>query len=230
MSNQFDVVVIGAGPGGYIAAIRAAQLGFKTACIDAGRNKAGDAPALGGTCLNVGCIPSKALLQSSENYHQAQSEFAEHGIDVSVNGFDATKMIDRKDGIVTKLTGGIGFLFKKNKVESIHGLGSLKGQNGDVWQIEVDNQGEKSVVEAKHVIIATGSVPRPLPGADVDNQTILDNEGALNLTKVPAKLGLIGSGVIGLEMGSVWNRLGADVTVLEAMPTFLANTDQQIAK
>ena len=124
MSNQFDVVVIGAGPGGYIAAIRAAQLGFKTACIDAGRNKAGDAPALGGTCLNVGCIPSKALLQSSENYHQAQSEFAEHGIDVSVNGFDATKMIDRKDGIVTKLTGGIGFLFKKNKVESIHGLGS----------------------------------------------------------------------------------------------------------
>ena len=230
MSNQFDVVVIGAGPGGYIAAIRAAQLGFKTACIDAGRNKAGDAPALGGTCLNVGCIPSKALLQSSENYHQAHAEFAEHGIDVTVNNFDATKMIERKDGIVTKLTGGIGFLFKKNKVESIHGLGALKGQNGDLWQVEVDNQGEKSVVEAKHVIIATGSVPRPLPGADVDNQAILDNEGALNLTKVPAKLGLIGSGVIGLEMGSVWNRLGADVTVLEAMPTFLANTDQQIAR
>ncbi|UOO92719.1 dihydrolipoyl dehydrogenase [Vitreoscilla stercoraria] len=230
MSTQYDVVVIGAGPGGYIAAIRAAQLGFKTACIDAGRNKAGDAPALGGTCLNVGCIPSKALLQSSENFHQASEEFAAHGIDVTVNSFNAETMIARKDEIVTKLTGGIGFLFKKNKVESIHGLGSLKAQNGDLWQVEVDNQGEKSVVEAKHVIIATGSTPRPLPIAPVDNKIILDNEGALNVNAVPAKLGLIGSGVIGLEMGSVWNRLGSEVTVLEAMPTFMANADQQIAK
>ena len=131
--SQYDVVVIGAGPGGYIAAIRAAQLGFKTACIDAGKNKAGDAPALGGTCLNVGCIPSKALLQSSENFHAASHDFAEHGIEVKVKGFDATKMIARKDEIVSKLTGGIGFLFKKNKVDSIHGKGSLKHCSNDIF-------------------------------------------------------------------------------------------------
>lgn len=228
--SQYDVVVIGAGPGGYVAAIRAAQLGFKTACIDAGVNKAGDASALGGTCLNVGCIPSKALLQSSEHFHAAQHDFAEHGISVGDVKFDAAKMIERKDGIVTKLTGGIAFLFKKNKVESIFGKGSLKTRNGDVWQIEVDNKGEKSLVEAKHVIVATGSVPRPLPLVEVDNVTVLDNEGALNLTEVPAKLGVIGSGVIGLEMGSVWKRVGSDVTILEAMPTFMAAADQQIAK
>ena len=228
--SQFDVVVIGAGPGGYVAAIRAAQLGFKTACIDAGVNKAGDAPALGGTCLNVGCIPSKALLQSSEHFHAAQHDFAEHGITVGDVQFDAAKMIERKDGIVTKLTGGIAFLFKKNKVESLHGKGSFKGKNGDLYQIEVDNQGEKSLVEAKHVIVATGSVPRPLPLIAIDNVDVLDNEGALNLTEVPKKLGVIGSGVIGLEMGSVWKRVGAEVTILEAMPTFLAAADQQIAK
>lgn len=228
--SQFDVVVIGAGPGGYVAAIRAAQLGFKTACIDAGVNKAGDAPALGGTCLNVGCIPSKALLQSSEHFHAAQHDFAEHGITVGDVQFDAAKMIERKDGIVTKLTGGIAFLFKKNKVESLHGKGSFKGKNGDLYQIEVDNQGEKSLVEAKHVIVATGSVPRPLPLIAIDNVNVLDNEGALNLTEVPKKLGVIGSGVIGLEMGSVWKRVGAEVTILEAMPTFLAAADQQIAK
>lgn len=228
--SQFDVVVIGAGPGGYIAAIRAAQLGFKTACIDAGVNKAGDAPALGGTCLNVGCIPSKALLQSSEHFHAAQHDFAEHGITVGSVKFNAAKMIERKDAIVTKLTGGIKFLFQKNKVESLFGKGSLKGRNGDLWQVEVDDKGNKSVVEAKHVIIATGSVPRPLPLIDIDNVNVLDNEGALNLTAVPKKLGVIGSGVIGLEMGSVWNRLGSKVTILEALPTFLAAADQQIAK
>lgn len=228
--SQFDVVVIGAGPGGYIAAIRAAQLGFKTACIDAGVNKAGDAPALGGTCLNVGCIPSKALLQSSEHFHAAQHDFAEHGITVGDVKFDAAKMIERKDGIVTKLTGGIKFLFQKNKVESLFGKGSLKGRNGDAWQVEVDNKGEKSVIEAKYVIIATGSVPRPLPLIEIDNINVLDNEGALNLTEVPKKLGVIGSGVIGLEMGSVWKRVGSEVTILEAMPTFLAAADQQIAK
>ena len=213
-----------------MAAIRAAQLGFKTACIDAGVNKAGDAPALGGTCLNVGCIPSKALLQSSEHFHAAQHDFAEHGITVGDVQFDAAKMIERKDGIVTKLTGGIAFLFKKNKVESLHGKGSFQGKNGDLYQIEVDNQGEKSLVEAKHVIVATGSVPRPLPLIAIDNVNVLDNEGALNLTEVPKKLGVIGSGVIGLEMGSVWKRVGAEVTILEAMPTFLAAADQQIAK
>lgn len=228
--SQFDVVVIGAGPGGYIAAIRAAQLGFKTACIDAGVNKAGDAPALGGTCLNVGCIPSKALLQSSEHFHAAQHDFAEHGITVGNVKFNAAKMIERKDAIVTKLTGGIKFLFQKNKVESLFGKGSLKGRNGDLWQVEVDTKGEKTVVEAKNVIIATGSVPRPLPLIDIDNINVLDNEGALNLTAVPKKLGVIGSGVIGLEMGSVWKRVGSEVTILEAMPTFLAAADQQIAK
>ena len=144
--------------------------------------------------------------------------------------FDAAKMVERKDGIVNKLTGGVAFLFKKNKVESLHGKGSFVGKNGDLYQIEVDNKGEKSVVEAKHVIVATGSVPRPLPQIAIDNVNVLDNEGALNLTAVPAKLGIIGSGVIGLEMGSVWNRVGSDVTILEAMPTFLAAADQQIAK
>ena len=228
--SQFDVVVIGAGPGGYVAAIRAAQLGFKTACIDAGVNKKGDAPALGGTCLNVGCIPSKALLQSSEHFHAAQHDFAEHGITVGDVKFDAAKMIERKDAIVTKLTGGIAFLFQKNKVTSLHGKGSFKGKNGDLYQIEVDNKGEKTVVEAKNVIIATGSVPRPLPQIAIDNKNVLDNEGALNLTAVPKKLGIIGSGVIGLEMGSVWKRVGSQVTILEAAPTFLAAADQQIAK
>jgi len=228
--SQYDVAVIGAGPGGYVAAIRAAQLGFKTVCIDAGVNKAGDAPALGGTCLNVGCIPSKALLQSSEHFHAAQHDFAEHGITVGDVKFDAAKMIARKDAIVTKLTGGIAFLFQKNKVASLHGKGSFKGKNGDAYQIEVDNKGEKTVIEAKHVIVATGSVPRPLPQIAIDNVNVLDNEGALNLTEVPAKLGIIGSGVIGLEMGSVWNRVGSQVTILEAMPTFLAAADQQIAK
>ncbi|MDK4535013.1 dihydrolipoyl dehydrogenase [Kingella kingae] len=228
--SQFDVVVIGAGPGGYIAAIRAAQLGFKTACIDAGVNKVGNAPALGGTCLNVGCIPSKALLQSSEHFHAAQHDFAEHGISASSLHFDAAKMIERKDAIVTKLTGGIKFLFQKNKVESLFGTGSFVGKNGDLWQIQISNGAEQSVVEAKHVIVATGSVPRPLPLVQVDNVNVLDNEGALNLTEVPAKLGVIGSGVIGLEMGSVWKRVGADVTILEAAPTFMAAADQQIAK
>ena len=230
MSQQYDVAVIGAGPGGYVAAIRAAQLGFKTVCIDAGVNKKGDAPALGGTCLNVGCIPSKALLQSSEHFHAAQHDFAEHGISVGEVKFDAAKMIERKDAIVTKLTGGIAFLFQKNKITSLHGKGSFKGKNGDLYQIEVDNKGEKTVIEAKNVIVATGSVPRPLPQIAIDNVNVLDNEGALNLTAAPEKLGIIGSGVIGLEMGSVWNRVGSQVTILEAMPTFLAAADQQIAK
>ena len=228
--SQFDVVVIGAGPGGYVAAIRAAQLGFKTACIDAGVNKAGDAPALGGTCLNVGCIPSKALLQSSEHFHAAQHDFAEHGISAGSLHFDAAKMIERKDAIVTKLTGGIKFLFQKNKVESFFGFGSFKGKNGDFWQIDIDNKGEKSTIEAKHVIVATGSVPRPLPLVEVDNVNVLDNEGALNLTAIPKKLGVIGAGVIGLELGSVWKRLGAQVHILEAAPTFLPAADRQIAK
>ena len=229
MSQSFDVAVIGAGPGGYIAAIRAAQLGFKTVCIDAGKNKAGDAPALGGTCLNVGCIPSKALLQSSEHFHAAQHDFAEHGISFTGSlKMDAAKMIERKDAIVNKLTGGIKFLFQKNKIESIFGRASFAGKAGDEWLLNVDNGAQ---IAAKHVIIATGSAPRGLPNlVKISNVNVLDNEGALNLTEVPAKLGVIGSGVIGLEMGSVWKRLGAEVTILEAAPTFLAAADQQIAK
>ena len=229
MSQSFDVAVIGAGPGGYIAAIRAAQLGFKTVCIDAGKNKTGDAPALGGTCLNVGCIPSKALLQSSEHFHAAQHDFAEHGISFSGSlKFDAAKMIERKDAIVNKLTGGIKFLFQKNKIESIFGRASFAGKQGDEWLLNVDNGAQ---IAAKHVVIATGSAPRGLPNlVKISNVNVLDNEGALNLTAVPKKLGVIGAGVIGLEMGSVWQRLGADVHILEAAPAFLPAADQQIAK
>ena len=229
MSQSFDVAVIGAGPGGYIAAIRAAQLGFKTVCIDAGKNKAGDAPALGGTCLNVGCIPSKALLQSSEHFHAAQHDFAEHGISFTGSlKMDAAKMIERKDAIVNKLTGGIKFLFQKNKIESIFGRASFAGKQGDEWLLNVDNGAQ---IAAKHVIIATGSAPRGLPNlAPISNVNVLDNEGALNLTAIPKKLGVIGAGVIGLEMGSVWQRLGAQVHILEAAPTFLPAADRQIAK
>ena len=229
MSQSFDVAVIGAGPGGYIAAIRAAQLGFKTVCIDAGKNKAGDAPALGGTCLNVGCIPSKALLQSSEHFHAAQHDFAEHGISFSGSlKFDAAKMIERKDAIVNKLTGGIKFLFQKNKIESIFGRASFAGKQGDEWLLNVDNGAQ---IAAKHVVIATGSAPRGLPNlVKISNVNVLDNEGALNLTAIPKKLGVIGAGVIGLELGSVWKRLGADVHILEAAPAFLPAADQQIAK
>ena len=229
MSQSFDVAVIGAGPGGYIAAIRAAQLGFKTVCIDAGKNKAGDAPALGGTCLNVGCIPSKALLQSSEHFHAAQHDFAEHGISFSGSlKIDAAKMIERKDAIVNKLTGGIKFLFQKNKIESVFGRASFAGKQGDDWLLNVDNGAQ---IAAKHVIIATGSAPRGLPNlVKISNVNVLDNEGALNLTTVPKKLGVIGAGVIGLELGSVWRRLGADVHILEAAPAFLPAADQQIAK
>ena len=228
MSN-YDVVVIGAGPGGYIAAIRAAQLGFKVACIDAWKNKAGKA-SLGGTCLNVGCIPSKALLQSSENFAQIQHDFADHGITAEGVKLDVAKMLFRKDKIVEKLTGGIGFLFKKNKIDSLHGTGRLVKRENDVWQVEVKDGDKVETVSATRVIVATGSSPRQIPGAEVDNINILDNEGALSLGAVPAKLGVIGAGVIGLEMGSVWNRLGAEVTILEAAPAFLGAADEAVAK
>lgn len=229
MSQQFDVVVIGAGPGGYIAAIRAAQLGFSTACIDAYKGPDGN-PALGGTCLNVGCIPSKALLQSSEHFHALSHDFAEHGITASGVAFDAAKMVERKDGIVKKLTTGIGFLFKKNKVASLHGVGRLVGRDKERWQVEVKDGDQVETVEAAHVIVATGSVPRPLPGTPIDNVKILDNAGALAMTEVPQRLGVIGAGVIGLEMGSVWKRVGSEVTVLEVLPNFLPMADAQIAR
>lgn len=228
MSKQFDVVVIGGGPGGYIAAIRAAQLGFNVACIDEWKNAKGG-PALGGTCTNVGCIPSKALLQSSEHYDHASHHFAEHGIEVKGLGLDVAKMIGRKDTVVKQNNDGIVYLFKKNKVTFFHGRGSFAAAKDGAYEIKVAGAAEE-VISGKHIIVATGSNARALPGAPFDEENILSNDGALRIGAVPAKLGLIGSGVIGLEMGSVWRRLGSEVTVLEGLPTFLGAVDQQIAK
>ena len=226
--NQFDVVVIGGGPGGYIAAIRAAQLGFKTACIDAWSNAAGK-PAPGGTCTNVGCIPSKALLQSSEHFEHAGHAFAEHGINVSGLELNLPQMLKRKDTIVKQNNDGILFLFKKNKVTFFHGLGSFGGKADEGYTINVSGP-TTATLTAKNVVVATGSNARQLPGAEFDEKLILSNEGALDIEAVPSKLGVIGAGVIGLEMGSVWRRVGADVTVLEGLPTFLGAVDEQIAK
>lgn len=228
MSKSFDVVVIGGGPGGYIAAIRAAQLGFNTACIDEWKNKDGK-PAPGGTCTNVGCIPSKALLQSSENYEHAGKHFADHGIQVGGLSLDLAKMLARKDAVVKQNNDGILFLFKKNKVSFFHGRGSFVRAAEGGYEIKVSGSAEESIT-AKHVIVATGSNARALPGAPFDEVNILSNDGALRIPQVPKKLGLIGSGVIGLEMGSVWRRVGAEVTILEGLPTFLGAVDEQIAK
>ncbi len=230
MSKQVDVSVIGGGPGGYIAAIRAAQLGFNVACIDESKNAKGG-PALGGTCTNVGCIPSKALLQSSEHYEHAGKHFADHGIEVKGLSLDLAKMLARKDLVVKQNNDGIQFLFKKNKVTFFHGRGSFVKATGSEqgYEIAVTGAAQESIL-GKHVIIATGSSARQLPGAPFDEENILSNDGALRIPSVPKRLGLIGSGVIGLEMGSVWRRLGAEVTVLEALPTFLGAVDEQIAK
>ena len=227
--DQFDVVVIGGGPGGYIAAIRAAQLGFKVACIDEWKNAAGK-PAPGGTCTNVGCIPSKALLQSSEHFDHAQHHFAEHGITVKGASMDVAKMLSRKDTVVKQNNDGILYLFKKNKVTFFHGRGAFAGAAKDgVYQIDVRGSSDASIA-AKNVIVATGSNARALPGTAFDEQLILSNDGALRIGDVPKKLGVIGAGVIGLEMGSVWRRLGSDVTVLEGLPAFLGAVDEQVAK
>ena len=228
MAHAFDVVVIGAGPGGYIAAIRAAQLGFKVACIDEWKNAAGG-PAPGGTCTNVGCIPSKALLQSSEHFEHAQLHFAEHGISTGPVKIDVAKMIARKDAVVKQNNDGILYLFKKNKVTFFHGRGSFVRAVEGGYEIAVSGEQPETLV-GKHVVVATGSSARALPGVPFDEDKILSNDGALRLGAVPKKLAIIGSGVIGLEMGSVWRRLGADVTILEGMPTFLAAVDEQIAK
>ena len=228
MSKQFDVIVIGGGPGGYIAAIRAAQLGFNVACIDEWKNAKGG-PALGGTCTNVGCIPSKALLQSSEHFEHAGKHFAEHGISVSGLGLDLGKMVARKDTVVKQNNDGIQYLLKKNKVGSFHGRGSFVKAVEGGFEIKVAGATEETLI-GKQIIIATGSNARALPGTPFDEETVLSNDGALRIGAVPKKLALIGSGVIGLEMGSVWRRLGADVTILEGLPTFLGAVDEQIAK
>jgi dihydrolipoamide dehydrogenase len=228
MSKQFDVVVIGGGPGGYIAAIRAAQLGFQVACIDEWKNSEGG-PAPGGTCTNVGCIPSKALLQSSEHFDHANHHFADHGISAKEVKIDVAKMIGRKDTVVKQNNDGILYLFKKNKVTFFHGRGTFAKAAEAGFEINVTGKTSESIV-GKQVIIATGSHARALPGAPFDEVNILSNDGALRLGSVPKKLALIGSGVIGLEMGSVWRRLGAEVTILEGLPTFLGAVDEQIAK
>jgi dihydrolipoamide dehydrogenase len=227
--TQYDVLVIGAGPAGYIAAIRAAQLGLKVACAEKWLDPEGR-PALGGTCLNVGCIPSKALLASSEKFEEAQHHLGEHGIAVSGVAVDVAKMQARKNGIVSRMTKGIEFLFKKNKVEWLKGHARFTGGSAQAWELSVQTGDTTQEVLASRVIIATGSRARHLPGIAVDNRLICDNEGALALDAVPERLGVIGAGVIGLELGSVWRRLGAKVTVLEALPGFLGACDEGLSK
>ena len=228
MAQSFDVVVLGAGPAGYIAAIRAAQLGLSTACIEKWKTPGGER-ALGGTCLNVGCIPSKALLESSEHYERARHKLIAHGITASGVQFDLKKMLERKNQIVRKMTGGIAGLFKKNKVTWLQGHGRF-ASGGTTWKLEVEGDKGVETVEAANVIIATGSRARHLPGVPVDNKIICDNEGALDFDSVPKRLGVIGAGVIGLELGSVWRRLGSQVRILEALPGFLGAADEAVAK
>ena len=227
MSKQFDVLVIGGGPGGYVAAIRAAQLGFNVACCESNAyaDPKGE-PRLGGTCLNVGCIPSKALLHTSHLFEEAVHGFADQGINVGTPKIDVGTMIGRKNTIVTQLTGGIKGLFKKNKVTLLKGHGAFVAAKDGGWQVKVGDE----VVEANQVIVATGSSARHLAGVPVDNKTVCDNVGALDIGAVPKKLAIIGAGVIGLEMGSVWRRLGSEVTILEALPDFLAVADVDVAK
>ncbi len=227
MTKQFDVLVIGGGPGGYVAAIRAAQLGFSVACCESNpyADPKGE-PRLGGTCLNVGCIPSKALLHTSHLFAEAAHSFAAQGITVSAPKIDVPTMVGRKDTIVNQLTSGIKGLFKKNKVTQLNGHGSFVAKLDAGWQLKVGEE----LVEAKQVIIATGSKARHLPGVPVDNKFVCDNVGALNIDAVPKKLAIIGAGVIGLEMGSVWRRLGSEVTLLEALPEFLSVADVDVAK
>ena len=226
MSEKFDVVVIGAGPGGYVAAIRAAQLGLKTACIEKYKGK-DDKLALGGTCLNVGCIPSKALLDSSWKYHEAKDSFNVHGITTGEVSMDVSAMIGRKDQIVKNLTGGVGGLLKANGVTVYQGHGKLLSGK----QVEITKEdGSTEVLAAENVILASGSRPVEIPPAPVDQNIIVDSTGALEFQAVPKRLGVIGAGVIGLELGSVWSRLGAEVTVIEALDKFLPAADEQLSK
>ena len=218
---MYDLVVIGSGPGGYIASIRAAQLGMNVACIER-------YPTFGGTCLNVGCIPSKALLESSERFNEAQEHFADHGIEIDEVKLNLEKMLSRKDEIVSSLVQGIEYLFGKNKVEGIHGWGTIIDEN----TVEVtDEDGETTTLETERILIATGSKPFELPGVEFDKEFIVDSTAALEFEEVPDHLVVIGAGVIGLELGSVWNRLGADVTVLEYLPeVFGGRMDKEVAK
>jgi len=226
MSKSYDVIVIGAGPAGYMAAIRAAQHGMKVACIDEWQNHDGK-NAFGGTCLNAGCIPSKVLLESSELFHRARHDFSKHGIKVSDPKMDIATMQKRKDGIVRQLTGGIAGLFKAARVDGLVGHGKLlAGKKVEFTPVK----GDRELLTAKNVILASGSVPVELKVAPFKDDQIVDSWGALEFDKVPETLGVVGAGVIGLELGSVWSRLGAKVTVLEAMDEFLFAADRDVAK
>ena len=227
MATVYDVAVIGAGPGGYVAAIRCAQLGLKTICIDDWKDPSGQ-PALGGTCLNVGCIPSKALLESTEHYAQVQHALAGHGIVVEGARMDVATMQARKDQIVAKSTGGIAFLFRKNKVEWRPGSGRFVS-GGEPYRIEIAQDGKHEPIAARCVIVATGSTPLSLPQFPVDGERVVDSSGALRFGEVPKRLGIIGAGAVGLELGSVWRRLGCEVTLLDSRDSFLASVDSQVA-
>ncbi len=239
MPESYDVIVVGGGPGGYVAAIRCAQLGLRTACIDARADARGRA-ALGGACLNVGCIPSKALLDSSEQFARLNHQFPSHGISVENAAMDVGKMQARKEKIVSKLTGGIAQLFKANRVESIHARAQLLDNRTvalsapgapDVADAPGDSTGKAPrSLRAEHIILAPGAAPIELPGIPFDHKTVVDSTGALAFDRVPARLGIIGAGVIGLELGSVWGRLGAEVVIVEALDEFLAAADRQIAR
>ncbi|MCB1615807.1 MAG: FAD-dependent oxidoreductase, partial [Pseudomonadales bacterium] len=226
MTDQYDVVVIGAGPAGYVAAIRCAQLGLSVACVDQMKGKDGKA-TLGGTCLNVGCIPSKALLDSSYKYYETVNELQSHGIKAKSVEINIAEMIARKDKIISQLTSGISQLFKANGVVAVEGQGRLLAHK----RVEVTSEsGDKKILEAKNVILATGSSSINIPVASIDNDRIVDSTGALEFQEVPKKLGIIGAGVIGLELGSVWNRLGSEVVLLEAQDKFLMMMDKVIAR
>lgn len=228
MSRMFDVVVIGAGPAGYVAAIRSAQLGMKTACIDAWVSNAGK-PTLGGTCLNVGCIPSKALLESADIYYRAEHDFAAHGISISDLKIDIKTVHSRKEKLVSSLTTGIESLFMSNKITWLKGFGKLLDNRHVSFSPHTDDTADAETIEANHIILACGSEPIPLEPAPVDQEQIVDSSGALSFSKVPKRLGVIGGGVIGLELGSVWNNFGSEVVILEAQDTFLSMADHQIA-
>ena len=216
---NFDVVIIGSGPGGYIGAIRAAQLGFKVACVEKD-------PTYGGTCLNVGCIPSKALLESSHLFHKMKKESAEHGVEVSGVTLQLDKMLKRKDEVVKKLTGGVAQLFKKHKIYGIQGVGEIKTPT----QVVVKKpDGKSEILNTKYIVIATGSVPSSFPGVEIDEKTIVSSTGALAFPKLPKSLLVIGGGYIGLEMGSVWSRLGTKVTVVEFLPKIIPNMDDALS-
>ena len=227
MSQNFDVIVIGGGPGGYVAAIRAAQLGFKTACVEMWRDDDGK-PRLGGTCLNVGCIPSKALLESSALFHKLQHDIAVHGISAQDVNIDIAQMIARKNGIVNQLTDGIAQLFQANKIEWIQGKGRLLADK--VVEVTAHDGAVARYQAQQGVILAFGSVPVDIPVAKMDGKHIVSSTGALDFAEVPKRLGVIGAGVIGLEMGSVWHAVGAEVVILEATEAFLPMADEQLAK